>query len=109
MKKMSDENEQIIKNTNEEKGNKKPQVAPLDLKKEKEAPTNIKARLLAKNKKAISMKHIFKDKDKQKKKPNINIPININQKVQETGESRDNSSKPRTDNSVVIKKSGENI
>ena len=97
MKKMSDENEVIIKNTDGAKENKKPVVEPLNLKKEKEGPMSMKARLLAKNKKAISMKHIFDDK--KKKKHNINI----NQKVPETGESRDNSSKPKTDNSVIIK------
>ena len=65
MKKMSDENEVIIKNTDGAKENKKPVVEPLNLKKEKEGPMSMKARLLAKNKKAISMKHIFDDKKKR--------------------------------------------
>ena len=95
MKKMNDVNEQIFKNMDSENDNKKYPIKPLNLKKEKDGTISNKIKLLAKNKKAISMKYIFEDNKKK------NNNMNISSKVHELVESKDNSSKPKTDNSIV--------
>ena len=91
MKKMYDNKDIPIS----ENGNKRASVMILKNKKGKEEIFIKKGKELSKDKKAISMKHIFKEKQ------NINNNVGINQNMQEDGEKRENSSKPRTDNSIV--------
>jgi hypothetical protein len=92
MKKMNDVKELFVQHS-EKKIRMSPNI-PMKIKKESDGSI-INKTILAKNKKAISMKYIFADKK------NMSQNININQNIQEVGESKEKSSKPWTDNSIL--------
>ena len=101
MRKMSDSNRNKNNNSLPE-NEKKPNIIPLNCKKERDNSFPQKSKDFIKNKKSVSMRKLFS----KNKKINININqnININSNFNEIGlslENKEKSSKPKTENPKV--------